>query len=249
MMTHCLRTAFRAGAFLFVIGGLACQKSDVVAPDKSTITLNATPSTIILAGGVQSVDVAIVATVANNIGVPLPGQDVRFSTTSGTLDPVGGSPVRTDRFGNATTILTEARQNATITARSGSTMATLTLNTASCQLGNIAISPSPVTFNNCTSSVTVTATATDTGGNPCPGVFLTFAQIATSTPMTDVSLQFVPGSITTDADGEATTELSPASNNDCQTKCGGTNSCTGQFRASSGSVNSNPPTQILDSVP
>jgi hypothetical protein len=251
MMTHCLRTAFRAGALLLVVGGLACEESEVIAPAMSTIVLSPTPSTILLAGGVQSVDVVITATVRNSIGVSLPGQDVRFTTTSGVLDPVGGTPVGTDSFGNAKTTLSLATQSATITAQSGSIVAPpITLNTATCQLANISISPSPVTFSNCTSQVTVTATVTDTGGNPCPGVLVSFAQVATSTPATDVVLTFQPGGDTTDTNGEAVVQVSPATTSDCGTKCSGLNViCTGQFQGSSGTVKSSPSTRIDDQVP
>src|SRR5207247_10766186 len=95
--------------------------------------MTANPASMILSGGVQVEPVTVVATVSNSIGVPLSGQDVRFTTTAGSLDPAAGSPVKTDSFGNATSILTDARQPPTITAKSGKATQTLQLHTCTCQ--------------------------------------------------------------------------------------------------------------------
>ncbi|MBI1952048.1 MAG: Ig-like domain-containing protein [Acidobacteria bacterium] len=119
-MTRLARRYPQWAAALFLAAALSgCQESDVVAPDGATISMTANPATIVLAGGIQDPNkpVTVIATVSNSIGVPLPGQDVRFQTTAGTLTPAAGTPIETDSFGNATTVLREARQSPTITAK------------------------------------------------------------------------------------------------------------------------------------
>src|SRR5262245_62147370 len=68
-----------AGGLL--LGALACEDSEKVPPKDSTISLSANPAQIIIDDGQQLVPVTLIATVRNSIGVPLPDQDVRFTTT------------------------------------------------------------------------------------------------------------------------------------------------------------------------
>src|SRR6185295_5558313 len=90
------------GLFAVLIAGrlllwaLACQDSEKVPPADSTVSLSANPAQMIIVGGVQLTPVTLIATVRNGIGVPLPGQDVRFTTTNGQLTPLGSTPIRTD---------------------------------------------------------------------------------------------------------------------------------------------------------
>ena len=213
-----------------------CQKSDVIAPDGATIAMTANPATIILSGGVQAEPVTVVATVSNSIGVPLSDQDVRFTTTAGSLDPAAGSPVRTDSFGNAKSVLSDAHQPPTITAKSGKATQTLQLQTATCTLSSIGLSPGPtVDLLTCSDKFTFTATATDTNGAICVGILVNFATSGSS-PSTDVTGTFTFASKTTDANGEASTDFT-ISANDCNTKCVG-KTCTGGVKATSGTVSS-----------
>jgi len=236
MNTFSKRLPQWAAVSLAAILVAGCQKSDVIAPDGATIAMTANPASIILSGGVQADPVTVVATVSNSIGVPLSGQDVRFTTTAGSLDPAAGSPVRTDSFGNATSVLTDARQPPTITAKSGKATQTLQLQTATCTLSAITLSPGPtVDLITCSDSFTFTATATDTNGDVCVGILINFATSGTS-PSTDVSGTFTFASKTTDANGEASTDFT-VSSTDCNSKCVG-KSCTGGVKATSGTVSS-----------
>ena len=230
-MTRTLRAAgaSRAAALPLALLLAACQSSDRVAPDGATIVLTASPASILLSGGVQDSPVTILATVRNGIGVPLPEQDVRFTTTSGSLDPMPGTPVPTDDDGNAISILTLASVGPTITASSGKAMATLTITASTCKLASISISPSPIPVNSCSGTIPITATALDTQGQPCPNTVIKFEFVAVTTA-TDITLSFSPSSDTTDSNGDAMTDISLP--NDCQTKCGGGNTCTGKVRAS-----------------
>jgi hypothetical protein len=245
MMTFPWRFLMWSATILLAVFVLACQSSDVIAPDGSTISLTANPATIILTGGVQSAPVTVIATVGNSIGVPLPGQDVRFTTTAGTLSPQAGTAVRTDQDGNATTILTDARQPPTITAKSGKATATLQIQTATCALSAIALSPSSLQLNTCNDTFNVTAVATDTSGAPCSGILVNFT-ITGSAPSTDVAGSFNPGSDTTDQTGVANSTLT-INSTDCNTKCVG-KQCTGFIKANSGSTSS-VNVSIVDNVP
>src|SRR2546426_5011890 len=86
----------------------------------------------------------VVATVASERGLPLPGQDVRFSSTAGRLflgspaNPIDAAniPIRTDKFGNAPVDLITST-TATVTAKSGAASGKLTINTLSGNLSPI----------------------------------------------------------------------------------------------------------------
>ncbi len=246
-MTRLTRRYSQWAAAVFLAAALSgCQESDVVAPDGATISLTANPATIVLAGGIQAAPVTVIATVSNSIGVPLPGQDVRFTTTAGTLTPEAGTPIETDSFGNAISILTDAQQPPTITARSGkATAPPLQLQTATCALSDIALSPSSLQLNTCNDTFNVSAIATDTAGDPCTGVLINFTMTG-SAPTTDVTGSFNPGSDTTDQTGLASSTLTINSTT-CNSKCVG-NTCTGFIKATSGNVSSSN-VSIVDNVP
>lgn len=215
-----IRRFFNAAAVTLALLYGACEKSEVVAPDGSTLTLTATPATIITQGGSQTEPVAILATVRNSIGVPLPGQDVRFTNTSGSLDPQAGLPVSTDKNGNAVTTLTGAKTTTTITATAGKATGTLTLNTASCSIAAITFDVGLLTFNSCTDQFDLTATVIDTSGAPCVGVIVTFnvkPTVGTTIPASDVGINPVPPSNPSDANGEVKTTIHLGS--DCATDC------------------------------
>src|SRR5262245_717961 len=225
MTTISRRLPLRVAAVLAASFILACESSDVIAPDGATMTLSATPAQIVLSGGIQQSPVTVLATVFNQIGVPLPGQDVRFTTSSGVLDPPGGTPVRTDDFGSATTTLTTATTAPQINARSGKVTATpLTLNAASGILSSIVLNVTPdLTIDACSDTFTVTATASDPDGDPVRGATIVFD--FGQTGATFVIGSFNPLQGISDITGKVTTTLD-LNDNDCTTKCSG-KSCDG----------------------
>jgi hypothetical protein len=170
-----------AGALLIV--GLSCDHSETVAPDGSTITLTANPAQIVLVGGIQpdTAPVSILATVRDAIGVPLPGQDVRFTTTSGDLTPPGGNPVTTDKIGNAVTILNNVLVGPQLTATSGKATASLTLTASTGLIAQITLSSDSTAISSCNDTFEVTATALDPSGDPVGGVTIFFEIVHTST--------------------------------------------------------------------
>jgi hypothetical protein len=249
MTTIPRRFLLRAAVVLMTTLIVACQSSDVIAPDGATMTLSATPAQIVLENGVQKDDVAILATVFNAIGVPLPGQDVRFTTSSGVLDPPGGLPVTTDKFGNATTILTQATTGPQINARSGKVTATpLTLNAATGILSSISLNVLPnQTISACSNTFNLTATALDPSGTPIKGVTIVFD--FGQTGATFVIGSFNPLQNPSDVSGEVDSTLD-LDDNDCSTKCAG-KSCDGieiKARDQSNTVSSSIVT-IVDAVP
>src|SRR5580765_4194969 len=147
MKALAVRIAFPLSGLL-VLAAVSCQSSETIAPDGSTISLAATPAVIVTSGGVQANDVSILATVRNSIGVALPGQDVRFTTTSGVLTPQAGLPVSSDKFGNAISVLTGATTTATIAATSGKATASISLQTTTCNISTVTLDGSP-NFTSC----------------------------------------------------------------------------------------------------
>jgi Big-like domain-containing protein len=235
-----------AGTLL--LGALACEDSDKIPPEDSTISLAASPATILLSNGVQAdgSDVTILATVYNGIGVPLPGQDVRFTMNSGVLTPTAGTPVRTDSIGNAVTVLTGATSTTTITAKSGKATADLQLQTTTCNISTVDLDPLILNFTSCDSSepegkVTLTATVTDTKGEPCAGLTVSFT--ADPEPeQDDVTISISPATVRTTAAGVATTTVTLGT--DCDSKCHATdcNVSDRTITASAGATDSDPAT-------
>lgn len=232
-----------AGALLIAMA--ACDDSETVAPDGSTISLAPTPATILISNGTQAGEVTVLATVRNAIGIPLPGQDVRFTNTSGVLVPTAGTPVATDDDGNAVTVLDQAKTQTTVTAQSGKATETIQLQTASCNIQNIALDQAALNFTACSgpgSFFVLRATVTDTSNDPCVGVLVTFKSTVASLPATDVALSISPGSSTTDNSGEVSTTVSLDSN--CSSRCPGQdcNTSLQSIVASGGGTTSDPVT-------
>ena len=232
-------------AGLLVLAAIACQSSETIAPDGSTISLAATPAVIVTSGGVQANDVTILATVRNTVGVALPGQDVRFTTTSGVLTPQAGLPVSSDEFGNATTVLTGATTTATIAATSGKATASITLQTASCNIATVTLSGT-LNFSTCQAALpggsgTLTATVTDTAQLPCVGVAVSFTAIPTNGAVQagDVAISLSPAQSTTNSTGTVQTTVT-LDTQTCSTKCTGKdcNVSKQNIQATAGSITS-----------
>jgi hypothetical protein len=233
-------------AATLILAALGCETSDTLAPEGASIFLNPSPAQIVLEGGIQRDDVVIVATVTNSLGVPLPGQDVRFTTDSGTLDPPALTPVETDRFGNATTTLKGATKGPQITARSGKAMAQITLNAASGILSSIILTTSDQSLDSCSEIFDpLTAIALDPSGKGVGGVTIVFEFTRAGDPAA-VGGDFMPNQGVSGTDGEVTSKLD-VKDSDCDMKCKGA-SCILEIRARSGSVTS-PVVLFSDLVP
>ncbi len=218
-----------AGALLVV--ALACDKSETIAPDGSTITLTANPAQIVLVSGIQAAKVDVLATVRNSIGVPLPGQDVRFTVTSGDLTPPGGTPVTTDDLGNAVTALNNALVGPQLTATSGKATASLTLTASTGLVAQITLSSSSTDILTCSDTIDVTAKAIDPSGDPVGGVTIFFEIVDTGstsftgtfTPSTSGQTDIITGTVTRTLD---------INDGTCATRCETPgNDCRGQIRA------------------
>jgi hypothetical protein len=227
---------------------LGCEDSETVAPDGSTISINANPAQVIQDdAGNQVVDVTIVATVRNSIGVPLPGQDVRFTTNSGVLTPPGNTPVETDDLGNASCVLTAATVGPQITATSGKATASISLSAAKGEVSSILLDISPDSDLDDCSTVffDLTATALASDGSPVEGFQIVFE--FTTTGDTFFTGDFNPDSDVTDANGLATTKLTP-NQSTCSARCEPTGmSCTSRIRARGGLIVSDE-IEIVDQI-
>jgi hypothetical protein len=273
------RNLARSLALVAVVLIAACSPSDKLPPKGSTITVAANPATIPLANspdclnllGVQTCGTAnVVATVASELGVPLPDQDVRFSSTAGFLftgsptNPVlaANIPIRSDKFGNSTVELITST-TATVTAKSGqATAGTLTINTVQGNLSSILLN-NDTTSNGCSGSSTnllscsqiicLRATALDSSSKGVPGVILFFQlQNTTSSDGKTFGGQFSPSQSSTDASGNAFTQLQPDST--CPAQCSlsqnGGKSCTAQVTAATqGGAILSGPVQLTFSIP
>ncbi len=232
-------------AFAAAILAAACHRGDQIAPEGATIDLAANPATIVLPTSGAEGEADIFATVRSAAGVPLPDQDVRFTTSAGSLFmgdpptvPAANVPIRTDDLGNAEVHLVTST-NTTITARSGKAMQTLALNTVTGNLSSIILNLDTSgagclpdnTFTSCSDTLCLEAQALDTSGGGLNGVTIVFG-LANNTNGAGESFigTFTPSQVITAAGGFARTKFALGSN--CQARCGGGESCQGDITAS-----------------
>lgn len=205
-----------AGGLL--LGALACDDSDTVPPADSTISLSANPAQVIIEGGQQVVPVTLIATVRNSIGVPLPGQDVRFTTTNGVLTPPPSTPIETDSIGNATAVLNGANQGPQVTATAGKATVSLTLTAGTAAVCFLTLSPSDAqTITDCSDEFEFTVLAEDCENMPVEGVRVFFELNNSGGNADAVTGTFNPSNAATVA-GEVTTTLTlnqTTCNNNC----------------------------------
>ncbi len=245
MSTRMIGSA-RVAAVLGLLAVAQCQNSDRLPPKGATITVAATPTTIPTSALPQCISLLgsspcgtaqVIAGVSSDLGVPLPGQDVRFSSTAGLLftgslsSPVPASniPIRTDQFGNATVNLITSTTS-TVTARSGSASGTLTINTVQGNLSQITLNLDTTTcplttanINSCTQQVCLVASALDPNGVGVANVLIVF-KIQNTTGTNTFTATFSPPQPTTENNGNAMTTLAPGA--DCSMQCTG-NKCSG----------------------
>jgi len=235
-----------AGTLL--LGALACEDSEKVPPEDSTISLSANPAQVIIVGGLQLTPVTLIATVRNSIGVPLPDQDVRFTTTNGVLTPAPATPVRTDKIGNAYSTLTGAAQGPSVTATAGKATVSLTLTAGTSAICFLTLTPSvPQTITDCSDTFDFTVLAEDCNNAPVENVkvFLEFVPNGNPDALTGNPN---PDNGVTDANGEFATTVSFL-DQVCADKCTDPKDCKTQIRAkdAAGFIFSNP-VDILDGI-
>jgi len=196
-----------AGLFCWLALGLAaCDKVPLTAPTESTIALFATGSSVPANGSID-----IVATVTESSGTAVQnGTVVTFTTTLGSVSP---AEARTNN-GKVTVKLTgDGRSGtATVTAFSGGTKSdALELPVGAAAADNIIVNASPPSVPVGGGSVQVTAQVRDASGNALAGVPVTF-----STTVGTLS----QSTVTTDANGQATTTLSTTQSADVTARAG-----------------------------
>ena len=139
------------------------------------------------------------------------------------VQAVSNLPIPTDQFGNARVGLLTAT-TATVEARSGTAIKTLTFNTVQGNLSSIILnidqtdptcSSSNITL--CSQSVCFIVTAFDTSNDPLPGVQIEFQLQSNDFNGNVLNGQFVPSQDLTDSNGQITTVFTPDST--CPAQC------------------------------
>ncbi len=222
-----------------------CNKGDRIAPDGSTIDLAANPTTIVKIEANYCTDLGwdkcgtaeIVATVSSPVGVPLPDQDVRFTSTAGILyvgdpsNPMANLPIRTDSYGNARIDLITTTTT-TVSARSGTATGSLSLSTVDGNISQIYLDVCPESssvISSCGQDVCFKAIVTDTDNNPIQNVAITFMIQNNTLDDNTFNVTFYPIQDSTDANGEASTVMTPQA--DCFSECTEGNTCRGEVVA------------------
>jgi len=248
---------------------MACEDSETIPPEGSIITVAGNPAIVVLQNGIGSSD--IIATVRSELGVPLPGQDVRFSQSSGLLHFVGtlpipansaaNIPIPTDSFGNSTVTLTTSATTI-VTATSGNATGSLTLNTAKCTLSQITLNVDNSTDSLCAGASTPNVTSCQqdvcfvaqvlcTSSVPADGVTVLFSLQNNTVMGRTFNATFDQSQVTTDAMGFARTMMTPNSDcNNATTGCAGNQTCQAEALAEvqGGSLQSDP-LQLVINIP
>jgi hypothetical protein len=139
----------------------------------------------------------IVAGARRFDGTPEPFAEVTFETTAGELAS-GGAPIVADETGIAIDLLT-TYETATVTARSGTSVATTVANVGTGQIGSVDLYCSPV-VGPAPLSTTCTAMLVSTDGEPLEGYFLFVA-------VDDATAVISPQLAETDSQGFATFDV------------------------------------------
>jgi len=234
-------------AAALVLPAAGCDNdNDPTAPEDSTIDVSANPSTVVVTESGPGSS-RITATIRLN-GTKLPGQEVTFRTSAGTLDPPAQTPLTTDDQGRAECILTTS-QTATITARSGSIEGTAQVQTSSGDISSILLTASPNEIFACSDTITLTARVLTAGGEGVSGVTVRFFN---PDPPATIGGSFSPSVVVSDVNGESVSTWRPNSV-DCPVECSesqGGSGCTFAFQAEDGTgdITSNVE-QVDDNIP
>lgn len=235
-----LRAIAPALLALSALAFLACEDSDPVAPDGSTITLNANPSPIVGVPGISTIS----ARVFNSNGIPVPEDtQVLFDSSSGRLS---AENARTDDDGVARTDLTvNSSTTVTVTARSGGVSASIQIQVVTADVANVILrSLDPQVELVCSDRVDLEGEVLDSSGNGIPSVLVTF-NVVSSNP---AGLNGVGQQTVTDGAGRffSTWVFSPEQS--CLDNCTGGKVCTVNIEAVAATVRSGT-LQIDESVP
>jgi hypothetical protein len=159
-----------------------CDKLPLLAPQESTITLS-TASTIVQANGTTEIR----ATVLEPSGTPVQnGTTVTFTTNLGTMSP--GEARTLNGVATARFVANGESGSAAIKAISGgATSEALTLTVGAAAANGISLNANPTRVPAGGGPSVVSATVTDTSGNPLQGVPVTFSSTAGTLSSTSVS--------------------------------------------------------------
>jgi hypothetical protein len=182
----------------------ACQKVPLLAPAGSTMTLTTAASTLPINGSTD-----VIAQLIEAGGVPPhEGTRVTFTTSLGRLQP---SEADTDVSGRAIVrFIATSSGVASITALSGGTSIpaanAVRIQIGAAAVGGVSLQANPTTLASAGGTTDLTATVSDTSGNPLPGVPVSFSIDTTATTSSGAG-SFAASVVTTDANGRATTQF------------------------------------------
>ncbi len=154
---------------VLLVPALGCDKASPVAPEGTTLTISANPSSVQSANGTSTI--TVIARRAN--GTPVnPGTEVRFDTTLGTIDTVA----TTDSSGVARATLRGDGRLGKATVRASSGVATAV--TVDVEVGaparTIVLQANPTTLSQTGGTVTLLALVRDSRGQALSGVGVNF---------------------------------------------------------------------------
>jgi hypothetical protein len=205
-------TATRAGQDTLTVSGLGTTARTLVSISADDFGFQTpAPNATVAIGASQTVSVRYLTG-----GAPAVGRSVTFSTTRGTITPVTAT---TDASGVATaTVSSTTSGPASIVAQSGNAQTTLPITFVATTPATVVLQANPGavlpnTNGGTLNQATLQATVRDAAGNPVAGRVVNFTAVAdgsngtispgsgTTNSAGQVSVQFIPGPLTTANDG------------------------------------------------
>jgi hypothetical protein len=176
----------------------ACQKSQLLAPTSSTITVSA-PTQVLVSGA----SAEITAYVLEGSGTPVhDGTTVRFSSSLGRLDPVEAQTINglafTTFFADTSSGVAEIRATSGAAAGGADNTNVVQVTVGAAAVNTVTLRANPGSVGPAGGSVELTATVIGADGQLLPGVVVTFG--------TDQGSVSAPA-VTTNASGESRTTL------------------------------------------
>jgi PKD domain/Bacterial Ig-like domain (group 1) len=169
-------TNLKVWALSALVGlGFACDKLPLLAPQASTISLSSNSSIVQANGSAE-----IRATVIEGSGTPVQnGTTVSFTTTLGSMNPPEARTVNgvatTQFVGNGQSGEAEIRAASGGAKPADATNPSLKLKVGGAAAGRLSVSAAPTRLPAAGGSSVITATVSDTSGNPLTSVPVTFS--------------------------------------------------------------------------
>jgi PKD repeat protein len=161
-----------------MVAAVACDRAQLLAPTRSTITMSAATRVLALGGSTD-----VTAFVVEEAGTPVQnGTTVRFSVTMGRVEPVEVQTTNglaiTRFFAGSSSGVAEIRAISGAATGGDDDLNVVEITIGAAAANRVTVTATPGSVSSAGGSSQITATALDESGNPIAGVPVTFSSTA-----------------------------------------------------------------------